>query len=65
MSKLTTAILVIVLIFFIVGFIAGDYHCTVHFCNMMLSGVQFITEVVKTEAKGITIVFSTITGIIA
>lgn len=65
MSRLTTAIIVIVLIFFVVGVVAGNYHCTVHFCNMMLSGVQFITEVVKTEAKGITIVFSTITGIIA
>lgn len=65
MKKLTTIILIIVLVFFVVGVIAGDYHCTMHFCNMLLSATHFITDVVKTEAKGITVVFGTITSLIA
>ena len=47
-------VLIIVLVFFIIGMICGNYNCSGHFCNTITSLVNFITDVVKTEVKGIT-----------
>lgn len=49
-------IIVLVIAFFIIGMIAGNYNCSGHFCNMITSLVNFVTDVVKTEVKGITTV---------
>jgi hypothetical protein len=60
MSKGLTIVLVIVAIFFVIGMIAGNYHCTTHLCNTVTSAVSLVSDIVKTEAKGITWVFGNI-----
>lgn len=47
-------ILVLVVFFFIVGMIAGNYNCGGHFCTFLSGLVNFITDVIKTEVYGIT-----------
>lgn len=64
MSKTMMIILTIIGIFFVIGVIVGDYHCTLHFCNAIMSTVNLATDIVKTEAKGITFVFNGIAGFI-
>lgn len=64
MSKAVVITLIVVAIFFVIGMIAGDYNCTRHFCNTVTSAVYFVTDVVKTEAKGITFVFGGIASLI-
>lgn len=64
MSKTMMIILTIIGIFFVIGVIVGDYHCTLHFCNAIMSTVNLATDIVKTEAKGITFVFGGIAGFI-
>lgn len=56
MSKLVIGLIVAGIVFFIIGMVAGNYHCGVHFCNAISSTVNFAADVVKTEAKGITTV---------
>ena len=64
MSKAMMIILTIVGIFFVIGMIAGDYHCTMHLCNAIMSAVNLVADIVKTEAKGITFVFGGIAGFV-
>lgn len=64
MSRALMIVLIVVGIFFVVGMIAGDYHCTKHLCNTIMSAVYFVTDIVKTEAKGITTVFGGIAGLV-
>lgn len=56
MSKLVMGLIVAGIVFFIIGMVAGNYHCGAHFCNAISSTVNFAADVVKTEAKGITTV---------
>lgn len=56
MSKFAIGLIVAGVVFFIIGMIAGNYHCGAHFCNAISSAVNFASDVVKTEAKGITTV---------
>ena len=64
MSKAITIVLIVIAIFFVIGMVAGDYHCGKHFCNTITSAVYFVTDIVKTEAKGITFVFGGIGNLI-
>lgn len=64
MSKAMIIILSIIGIFFVIGVIVGDYHCTVHFCNAIMSTVNLAADIVKTEAKGITFVLGGIAGFV-
>lgn len=54
MNKVVKIILIIVVVFFIIGMVVGNYHCADHFCNFISSLVNFVTDVFKTEVKGIT-----------
>lgn len=64
MSKPVMIFLIVVAIFFVIGMIAGDYHCTKHFCNTIVSLVNCVTDVIKTEAKGITWVFGNVAKLV-
>ena len=64
MSKVLTITLIVLAIFFVIGMIVGDYNCVKHFCNTITSAVYFVTDIVKTEAKGITFVFGGIAGFV-
>lgn len=63
MSKLAIGLIVAAVVFFIIGMVAGDYNCGTHFCNAISSAVNFASDVVKTEAKGITTVVGSISRI--
>ena len=63
MNKVTIVLLVAVAAFFVIGMIAGNYHCGTHFCNAITSVVNLATDLVKTEAKGITTVVNGIAGV--
>jgi hypothetical protein len=56
MSKITIAIIVAAVAFFIIGMVAGNFHCGAHFCNTVTELVNLVTDLVKTEVKGITTV---------
>lgn len=56
MSKITIAIIVAAVAFFIIGMVAGNFHCGTHFCNTVTELVNLVTDLVKTEVKGITTV---------
>ncbi len=60
MKKSLKIILIIVAIFFVIGMIVGNYHCADHFCNTVSGLVNFVTDVCKTEVKGITWTVSSI-----
>lgn len=64
MSKVLTITLIVLAIFFVIGMIVGDYNCVKHLCNTITSAVYFVTDIVKTEAKGITFVFGGIGSLI-
>ena len=64
MKTFTIVIIAIVVAFFITGMITGNYHCGSHFCNTVTELVNFVTDVVKTEAKGITFVVNGISSIV-
>jgi nucleoside permease NupC len=64
MSKVLTITLIVLAIFFVIGMIVGDYNCVKHLCNTITSAVYFVTDIVKTEAKGITFVFGGIAGFV-
>lgn len=63
MNKATMILLVAAVVFFAIGMIAGNYHCGTHFCNTITSIVNLATDLVKTEAKGITTVVNGIAGV--
>jgi len=56
MKKVTMILIIAAAVFFVIGMIAGNYHCGAHFCNTITSAVSLATDLVKTEAKGITTV---------
>lgn len=58
MKNSIKVILITLVVFFIIGCIFGNYNCTGHFCTFINSLVNFITDIVKTEVKGITIVIN-------
>lgn len=58
MKNSIKVILITLVVFFIIGCIFGNYNCTDHFCTFINSLVNFITDMVKTEVKGITIVIN-------
>lgn len=64
MSKVLTITLIVLAIFFVIGMIVGDYNCVKHLCNTITSAVYFVTDIVKTESKGITFVFGGIGSLI-
>ena len=63
MKTTTIVLLVAAAIFFVVGMIAGNYHCGTHFCNTITSAVNLATDLIKTEVKGITTVVGGISGV--
>ena len=63
MSKLAIGLIVAAVVFFIIGMVTGNYNCGTHFCNAISSAVNFASDVVKTEAKGITTVVGSISRI--
>jgi len=64
MSKGILITIIAVAIFFVIGMIAGNYHCTTHLCNTITSAVSLVSDIVKTEAKGITWVFGNIASLV-
>jgi uncharacterized protein YabE (DUF348 family) len=56
MKKVTMILIIAATVFFVIGMIAGNYHCGAHFCNTITSAVNLAADLVKTEAKGITTV---------
>lgn len=63
MKKVTMILIIAAAVFFVIGMIAGNYHCDAHFCNTITSVVNLATDLVKTEAKGITTVVGGIAGV--
>lgn len=63
MNKVTITLLVAAAVFFAIGMIAGNYNCGTYFCNTITSVVNLATDLVKTEAKGITTVVNGIAGV--
>ena len=63
MKKVTMILIIAAAVFFVIGMIAGNYHCGAHFCNTITSVVNRATDLVKTEAKGITTVVGGIAGV--
>ena len=64
MNKVTMILLVAAAVFFAIGMIAGNYHCGTHFCNTITSVVNLATDLVKTEAKGLTTVVNGLGGVV-
>ena len=64
MSKKLMIALIAVAVFFVIGMIVGDYNCTKHFCNTVVSLVNCVTDIIKTETAGITWTFSSISKLI-
>lgn len=56
-------ILIIIAVFFVIGMIVGNYHCADNFVMMINGLVNFVTDIVKTEVKGITWTVQLISGI--
>ena len=63
MKKVTMILIIAAAVFFVIGMIVGNYHCGAHFCNTITSVVNLATDLVKTEAKGITTVVGGIAGV--
>lgn len=65
MTTTIKTMIIIVCVFFIIGMIAGDYNICRYFCNTVTSLVYCITDIVKTEATGITTVVNWIAKVFA
>ena len=56
MKKVTMILIIAAAVFFVIGMIAGNYHCGAHFCDTITSAVNLAAVLFLTEAKGITTV---------